>query len=375
MNITMMSRWNIPCGVSLHAELIGRAWVEMGHNLQVLAPVEWEGYQCDKDESYVRRCYRLPKSDRKEGYFFDPNPFLHIEGEVFVVQNLEILPMEDLLRIYPAIREKAKTIFVVHEGKPPKDPTFYQFEWDAIVCFDERYKRFLKEIYPEEKIHIIPYPCHPISLGDKVESRKKLGLPLEKRVIFNYGIGVYRHLHLLPTLARINQEYPLILLTLTHIQDWYDLFEAVKNIYPFIDLRKGDIPIKELYTYLHAADVLLIHKDSAEAVVVPSTAYLCMGAGCPILAYDTNFFETFNQEVIKYSDLGSALNEVFEGSPRIHSVLKTARNFVEDNSSYKIAERFIELFESLLIKKETPILTLERVKEKEDHRGRIPLSG
>jgi hypothetical protein len=43
MKIAMMSRWNIPCGVSLHAELVGRAWVEMGHDLQVLAPVEWEG--------------------------------------------------------------------------------------------------------------------------------------------------------------------------------------------------------------------------------------------------------------------------------------------------------------------------------------------
>ena len=41
MKIAMMSRWNIPCGVSLHAELVGRAWVEMGHDLQVLAPVEW----------------------------------------------------------------------------------------------------------------------------------------------------------------------------------------------------------------------------------------------------------------------------------------------------------------------------------------------
>lgn len=375
MKITMMSRWNIPCGVSLHAELIGRAWVEMGHDLQVLAPVEWEDYQCDEDEPYIRRCYRLPRSDRKEGYFFDPKPFLDLEGEVFVVQNLEILPMEDLLRIYPKIRERAKTIFIVHEGKPPKDPTFYQFEWDAIVCFDERYKRFLKEIYPEEKIHIIPYPCHPISPGDKIESRKKLGLPPDKKVIFHYGIGVYRHLHLLPTIARINKEYPLILLTLTHIQDWYDLFEAVKNIYPFIDLRKGDIPIKELYTYLHAADVLLIHKDSAEAVVVPSTAYLCLGAGCPILAYDTNFFEAFDREVVKYSNLGSALKEVFEGSDRIHSILDTARHFVQINSSYKIAERFIKLFESLLMSEKVSISPFEIVEKKEDRRGIMPLLG
>ena len=350
MKIVMMSRWNIPCGVSLHAELVGRAWVEMGHDLQVLAPVEWEGYQCDADEPYVKRCYRLPKPDRKEGYFFDPQPFMDMDCDVFIVQNLEILPMEDLLKIYPSIKDRTKTVFVVHEGKPPKDPTFCRFEWDAIVCFDERYKRFLRDIYPEEKIFIIPYPCHPIELGNKAESRKKLGLPFDKKVIFNYGIGVYRHLHLLPTIKRVSLEYPLILLTLTHIQDWYELFDGARSLYPFIDLKKGDIPIRDLYTYLHAADVLLVHKDSAEAVVVPSTAYLCLGAGCPILAYDTNFFETFDKEVLKYSELGTALKEVFEGSDRVKFTLEAAKRFVAMNSSHNIAERFIGLFESFYSK-------------------------
>ena len=33
MKIKMMSRWNTSCGVSTHAELVGRAWVEMGHKL------------------------------------------------------------------------------------------------------------------------------------------------------------------------------------------------------------------------------------------------------------------------------------------------------------------------------------------------------
>jgi hypothetical protein len=367
MKIVMMSRWNIPCGVSLHAELVGRAWVEMGYDLQVLAPVEWEDYRSDVDEPYVKRCYRLPKSDRRGGYFFDSKSFVETEADIFVVQNLEILPMEDLLKVYPAIREKSKTVFVVHEGKPPKDPTFYRFEWDAIVCFDERYKGFLKKIYPEDKIFIIPYPCHPVAHGNKIEARQKLGLPLDKKILFNYGIGVYRHLHLLPTIKRVSLEYPLILLTLTHIQDWYDLFDSVRSIYPFIDLRKGDIPIRDLYTHLHAADALLVHKDSAEAIVVPSTAYLCLGSGCPILAYDTNFFETFDHEVLKYSDLGVALKEVFEESDRVKSTLARARQFVEMNSSSAIAGKFIKLFESFSTKEKTIQPAYEKDKVMESH--------
>jgi hypothetical protein len=344
MKIAMMSRWNIPCGVSLHAELIGRAWVEMGHTLQVLAPVEVEGYQCDIDEPYVHRFYTLR---HKPGYFFESKPFLSLDYNVFVVQNLEILPMEDLIKVYPLIREKAKTIFVVHEGKPPKDAIFYDFDWDAIVCFDERYKKFLRDIYSKDKIHIIPYPCHPMLHGDKGDARKKLGLPLDKKIVFNYGIGIYRHLHLLPILERLNRDYPLILLTLTHIQEWYDLFEAVRGRYPFIELKKGDIPIKELYTYLLASDALLVHKDSAEAIVVPSTVNLCLGSGCPILAYNTNFFETFDKEVIKYSGLGEAMVEVFEERGRLKETLRNAEQYVRENSSYEIAKRFLQLFESM----------------------------
>ena len=344
MKISMMTRWNIPCGVSLHAELIGREWVRMGHDLQVLAPVELEGYQCNEDEPYVRRCYTLRN---KPNYFFDPKPFLSLECDVFVVQNLEILPMEDLIKVYPLIREKAKTVFIVHEGKAPKDKVFYEFDWDAVVCFDQRYREFLKDIYRDGIIKVITYPCHPIMQGDKVEARKKLGLPLDKKIIFNYGIGLYRHLHLLPIIGRLNKDHPLIFLTLTHIQDWYDLFEAVRGRYPFIELRKGDIPIGELYAYLHASDALLVHKDSAEAIVVPSTAYLCLGSGCPILAYNTNFFETFDREVIKYSALGDALIDIFEGRERVRETLRFAEHYVRENSSHKIGKRFLDLFKSL----------------------------
>ena len=346
MNITMMSRWNIPCGVSTHAELLGRALVKLGHNLKVLAPVEYEDYQTDKDEPYVLRCYRRPK--KKEGFFFNPQPFLEDNCDIFIVQNLEILPMEELLKVYPRIKEKAKTVFVVHEGKPPKDPTFYKFDWDAIVCFDERYKRFLCNIYPEDRIKIIPYPCHPLMPGDKKEARLKLNLPLDKKIIFNYGIGIYRHLHLLPTIERVSKKYPLIFLTLTHIQEWFDLFDAAKTRYKFIELRNGKLSINTLYTYLHASDCLLIHKDSAEAIVVPSTAYLCLGAGRPILAYNTNFFETFDKEVLKYSSLQEALEDVFEQRDNVKSVLRTAEEYVKENSSIEIAQKFIQLFELLL---------------------------
>lgn len=355
MKIGMMTRWNMPCGVSTHAELIGRAWVDMGYKLRVFAPVESEiQHSCltNKDESYVVRCYRLGSDGRKgEKSLFNPIPFVEEDFDVFVVQNLEIMPMQQLLDIYPLIKEKSKTVLVVHEGKLPDNPYFYKFQWDAIVCFDERYKVFLKEVFPEKKIKVIPYPCHPINKGNKQRARVKLALPSDKKIIFNYGLGVFRHIHLLPTLERLSKKYPILFLTLTNVQDWFELFCTLKSRYRFIELRKGPVSTDELYDYLHASDVLLIHKDTAGVVVVSSTAYLCMGSGCPILVHNTNFFETLNQEVIKYKNLEEfeqRLKDIFQQKENVLQSIEAAKSYVRRNSSYQIAKEFITLFKFLV---------------------------
>ena len=365
MKIGMMTRWNVPCGVAAHAEPLGRTWVEMGHELKVFAPVEWDAHLTQEDEPYVVRCYRLNSGWRKrEGFFFDPNPFIKDSFDVFVVQNLELMPMPELLEIYPLIREKAKTVLVIHEGGPPTDPDFYKFQWDAIVCFDDRYGKFLSSLFPGEQIEIVPYPCHPLSKGNKYEARLRLNLPPDKKIVFNYGLGVFRHLHLLPTMERLSKKYPIFFLTLTDVEDWFELFAGLKGRYEFLETRRGPVSTQELYSYLHASDALIIHKDTAVAVVVSSTAYLCLGSGCPILAYDTNFFETLGEEVIKYQsleELAQRLEDIFEGRENVTRTLESAEKYVRENSGWEIGKRFIKLFESIGAgaKAKTPALDLE----------------
>ena len=133
------------------------------------------------------------------------------------------------------------------------------------------------------------------------------------------------------------------------MQDWYDLFEVAKERYKFIELRKGPVSLELLYTYLHASDVLLLHKDSTEVTTVSSTIYLCLGSGCPILTYNTNFVEDLDGEVIKYKKISKPLEEIFEGEIKVKIALMKAEELVKRNSSYEIGKRFIELFEKLLL--------------------------
>ena len=106
--------------------------------------------------------------------------------------------------------------------------------------------------------------------------------------------------------------------------------------------------------YLFAADALILHKMSTapqEIGILSSTAYQCLGAGCPILAPRlSDFVWPFKKEVLKYADreeLKELLLDVFKGGKRCRESQKAAEEFVEKHSPERVAAQFLRLFESL----------------------------
>jgi hypothetical protein len=351
-----MSTWNVTCGIALHAEMLARCWVSKGHNVTVFAPYEWRRSLHSKDEPYVERCYTLPQdyqylnleklSDEK---IFDDESF-STDFDIFVVEGLKIMPVKELMKVWNEIRHRAKTLLVVHEADAPSDPIFKRFEFDAIICFDERYKKaFLDNLYPSAKIHVIPYPCHRLKKGNKMKARTELSLPPNKKIIFSYGLGVFRNIHLLPMMKRLSDKLPILFLVVTEIDDWYRLFEILKSRYDFIDLRKSCLPTENIYKYLHASDLLLIHRDWRQGVVLSSTIRMCLGSLCPILVQDTNFVEDLNGEVIKYrtAELEKKMEGLLSGRANIKDVLDKAESYVKRYSNEVIAKDFLNLFNQL----------------------------
>jgi hypothetical protein len=223
------------------------------------------------------------------------------------------------------------------------------------LCLD---KAMAKKIVRDAEIRTPTFRV--VNSNDDIDDLRDICLDyplIVKPVAEGTGKGITRNSvvhdyenHLLPTMERLSEKYAILFLTLTHIEDWFELFAALKGRYEFLETRRGPISVEELYSYLHASDALVIHKDTADAVVVSSTAYLCLGSGCPILAYDTNFFETLEEEVIKYrslEELAQCLKDVFEGRENITRALKAADKYVAENSELQIGKSFIELFKSL----------------------------
>lgn len=351
MKIGMMSAWNTDSGASIHAELVGRGWVELGHQLKVFTFNKYAFHGTNitaEDEEYVVRCFTVSGYKPEK---LDPLPFLVSDYEIFVVQDLGMLPKDFLGKIYRRVKKKTKTVNVIHDGNLSKDPSFYQFEWDAIVCFDERYKKFLMKAYDKNKICMIPYPSHPLKYGDKKEKRKKLSLPFNKKIIFSLGPASKHLIELYPYIEKISEEYPLLLLVVTKEKNAPEFFKEKKKSAKFeIEIREKVLDSDELYDYLHASDLLLYNRKSADHVVVASTAFQCLGSGCPIVARDSNYVENFNREILKYRDFEEfkdRLRAVFDEGEEYKKVKKYAEEYVRKNSGIEVAKRFVGLFKKL----------------------------
>ncbi|MHA2061300.1 MAG: hypothetical protein ACW963_03305 [Candidatus Sifarchaeia archaeon] len=352
MKIGMMCLWNAANGPSIHAELVGRAWLKLGKQLRIFSAKKHPDARptFQKDEDFVIRHFQVDEIiPFTRASHFDPSPLLNEDYNVFVAQNVERLPAERLLEVFPEIKKKAVTCVVVHEGKAPEDPLYYEFDWDALVCFDQRYKNYLIKSFPPEKIHMIPYPCNPLQLVDKEEARKMLGLPSNEKIVFSFGFRPKDIVAVLPTLKEAAKAYPLRYLIIANPKsDLGELYNAKKK-YDFMDLQVRPLPQEELYTYLQASDVLLTHRESSKKyhAVVSSSVCQVMGSGCPILFHESNFVEIHGDEIWKYrdfNDLKAKLIDLFNNKFDLSKV----KTYLEQHNAERIAKKFLGLFEELL---------------------------
>ena len=352
MKIAFMTLWNAANGPSIHAELIGRELVDMDHELIVFAPIRHPDARPTNqlDEPYVIRNYSVDRViPTTHAEYFDAEPLIETEYDIFIAENVERLPTSELYKIFPDIKKKAYTVMVVHEGGPPIDKLYYKFDWDAVVCFDHRYAEWVANYFPSERIYIISYPCHSLKLGDKREARHKLGLPINSKIIFSYGFRVGDMTPVIPTLEDLSREYDLKYLIAVNPGGDIDEARKLGSKYDFIEIRVGGLPLNQLYTYLHASDALLIHRESNRKYkcVLSSTICLTIGSGCPIVFHDSNYVELHGKEILKYRDFNALKNILM----RIFDYgfdLTPVKDFLKSRSSRVIAERYIELFNDLI---------------------------
>ena len=103
---------------------------------------------------------------------------------------------------------------------------------------------------------------------------------------------------------------------------------------------------------LHSSDIHLLPKGETKKVVVSSTLFQCLGSLTPTVVPNTRHFETMKETgaIVIYEDvedLKTKLKQVIDNEDIREGIIKSAKAYVMENSSEKIAEKFIELLHSI----------------------------
>jgi len=113
--------------------------------------------------------------------------------------------------------------------------------------------------------------------------------------------------------------------------------------------------MERIYTYLHASDAYLIHKQVGEVhqgeAVVPSAILMCLGVSTPIITSATEFSWFLEKEVMRYSirdEFCKLFIQAFERDKIVAKTLKAAEEYAIKYSPQRAAGEFLKLFAWLL---------------------------
>ena len=352
MKIAIMGGWNTDSGGSFHSESIGRQFIKSGHQLKVFTFYNYafHGTQITGiNEDYVIPSYTHFQFNPLK---LDPRPFITNDYKYFIAEDVGMFPLDLLGKIfYTHIKKKAKAVSVFHDNNLSENPSYYQLDWDAIVCFDERYRDILLQAHPKKKIHMIPYPCVPWQPGNKDEARDLLSLPTDKKIIFTFGLNSFRVFDQIKNIKPLCKEYPITLLCLTKDMKTIKMYKELQKILSCDVIIREEAPsTNRLYKYLHASDVLLYYRKQVSFIVVASTILQCLGAGCPILGNSSRYTEMFNNEIMKYDskkEMLENIRNIFDQTAAYKKMLISAEKYSKTHSDKKIAEKFIQLYKKI----------------------------
>jgi len=359
MKIAIMSRWNATCGVSLHAEIIGRKFRELGHDVIVYAPTlesadtDWHHRHIDViDEPWVHRVFE--ETDEylyPAGGSIRSEELLEDDYDAFILESVVRFPVNEFKRIASKIKKKAPLILVMHLGYIRDVDPFMEIDWDKIVVFDSRYAKEILSTYGrrvEEKIVEIPYPC---PIFDDVKPIRLKSLE-DVFLFFTFGRQPVReYLDYVRALRRLSEKY-----------DFKYLIIRSDRGLPFRDrwiIQRCERPeMKMIHRYLRGSDVHLLPKGDTRAVVISSTLAQTIYSGVPIVVPDTRHFELIPVDengfgpVVKYRigdthDLERKLSILIEDGDLRRRISKMAREYAKRYSDDFVAREFLNLIKSL----------------------------
>jgi glycosyltransferase involved in cell wall biosynthesis len=235
---------------------------------------------------------------------------------------------------------------------------------DEVIVHLESQRSILMRLgIPSEKIHVIPHGTE-LSNEDKEFSRRKLGLPLNPKILLMFGF-VKRHkcLHIvLEALKEIRERFKDICLFVAGglapgaSQAEREYAEFCEKRIEELDLRENVIypqtffPNEDVPYLFGAADIVLFpyYEEDRSA---SGSFHLALGAKKPVIASRIPKFEELREIcdemlILPYNSSGIAriVIRIFEDHEFREYVLERVERFRQETSWQAVARRHLELY-------------------------------
>ncbi len=284
------------------------------------------------------------------------NPFSYIKtAKKIAVQNPDLLIIQywnpivvtPLGYIAGRAKKNITTLSIIANIKSHETVPFERFlnKWyinrnDGIIILAEAGKNDLLRIKPDVKFYIHPHPNyeHFGEKIDKLEARKLLGIPLDKKVLLYFGfIRNYKGLDLLlQAFANLSDDYYLIIAG--ECYGSFDKYQAIineNNLQSRIFLELKYLKDSQIAPYFSSADVCVLPYRSATQSGIVGIAY---HFGLPIIATNVGGLN----EVIEPFGTGIVIDK-----PEPNILKEAIENFFQMNMAQqfiKNANKFSEMY-------------------------------
>ncbi len=351
MKIAIVSRWNATCGISLHAELVGRMWRSMGVEVDVYAPtvesasLDWHHRILGRDEPWVHRVYdEVWKGTER----FDYSRILEKGYDVVFVEAYRGLPLRPLSELVEKLKGKSLRVAVIHEGDVEGVEPFLRMGFDLYIVFDERYVRELFGPYRDRvRVAIVPYPCTEPPQVDPWRP----SFAYDRILFFTFGRQpVEEYKPFIEALDKLSESYDLVY--------WVVRSNGKLGVErPWLVEWRRRLSLEEIYSFLKGSDIHLLPKGNTRRVVVSSTLYQIIGSLTPTVVPDTRYFETVPTDeegigaVVKFRDVNDLVRKLkllIEDKDLRDRVRREAKALFESCRASRVARMLLRLFEHML---------------------------
>jgi len=307
---------------------------------------------------------------------------LKAKGKIVHIQHWALYSSIIYCFIVPFIKlQKKKIVITVHNITPHIDNILFVISdkivnkiifpfADWFIVHNPRNKKKLIDLYniSEDKISVITHgilkPENTRNISKK-EARKKLNLPMDKKIILFFGyIWKYKGLDtILKSLDLIRREIPDVLLLIAgQPVKYFDSLERYEQIIKEYDLHKHVvsrfeyIPDSEVELYFNTADIVVLpYREPFDTH--GGVAALALSFKKPMVVTDVGGLPEYvkDQRVVSNPDdilnLSKNIINVLKNEKLIDKLTKDSEDLLKELTWDKIADKTIDIYNCLSIEK------------------------